>query len=132
MTLADTSAWVEFARRTGSDANKLVREAIHDRTIVTTEVVVMELLAGAADHAHQRNLRGMLAGARFVAVGGLGTWERAAAIYRGCRRGGFTPHSQLECLIAAIAIREEVAVVHADRDFDGIARHTPLRIASVG
>lgn len=31
----------------------------------------------------------------------------------------------------AIAIRDEVEVLHIDRDFDRIAEHTPLRIAAV-
>ena len=130
MTLADTSAWIEFSRRTGSGANVRVREAIRDRAIVTTDVVVMELLAGARDRAHERRLRSMLAGVGFLPVGGLATWERAAAIYRACREGGFTPRSQLDCLIAAVAIREGVPVLHADRDFDQISDHTPLRIAA--
>ena len=32
------------------------------------------------------------------------------------------------CLVAAVAIREEVPVLHADRDFDLIAEHTSLRV----
>jgi predicted nucleic acid-binding protein len=34
----------------------------------------------------------------------------------------------IDCLIAAIAIRERVAVLHNDRDFDVLHRHSKLRI----
>jgi len=34
----------------------------------------------------------------------------------------------IDCLIAAIAIRHDVPVLHADNDFDAIARHTPLKV----
>ncbi len=130
MTLADSSAWLEFIRGTGSRVHARVREAIRDRMIVTTDVVVMEVLAGARDREHVRRLRNLLAGAHFTPVGGPSAWERAAAIYRACRAAGVTPRSQLDCLIAAVAIREGVPVLHADRDFDRIAQHTTLQVVS--
>ena len=34
----------------------------------------------------------------------------------------------MDCLIAAVAIRERAHVLHRDRDFDVIARHTDLRL----
>lgn len=130
MTLADTSAWIEFIRRTGSAANRQLREGIREGAIVITDPVVMEVLAGARDEPHERTLSSFLAIASFVPAGGPATWEQAARIYRSCRRAGFTPRSQLDCLIAAVAIREEVPVLHADRDFDLIAKHTPLRVVT--
>jgi predicted nucleic acid-binding protein len=32
-----------------------------------------------------------------------------------------------DCLIAAVALRTGHAVLHADRDFDALGRHTGLR-----
>jgi predicted nucleic acid-binding protein len=34
-----------------------------------------------------------------------------------------------DCLVAAIAIRNGVRVLHNDRDYEVLARHTPLRVA---
>lgn len=89
----------------------------------------MEVLAGARGEAHARRLAGLMAWAQAMPIEGLADWEVAASLYRACRAGGATPRSQLDCLIAAVAIRENVPVLHADRDFDAIARHTPLRVA---
>jgi predicted nucleic acid-binding protein len=36
----------------------------------------------------------------------------------------------IDCLIAATAIAADVPVLHADEDFDVLARHTPLRLAT--
>jgi predicted nucleic acid-binding protein len=36
--------------------------------------------------------------------------------------------SLMDCLIAAVAIREEVELLHNDADFEAIARQTTLRI----
>ena len=39
-----------------------------------------------------------------------------------------TVRSPIDALIAAVAIRLDVPVLHRDRDFDSVARHTPLRL----
>lgn len=59
----------------------------------------------------------------------LGLILEAAEIYREGRRRGLTIRSSMDCLIAAIAIDNGVAIWHRDRDYDLIARYTRLRIA---
>ncbi len=130
MTLADTSAWVEFIRGGREEVRARLQALIDSDSVAVTEPITMEMLAGARDPGHARLLANMLAWARPMRVEGLADWEVAAAIYRDCRAAGVTPRSQLDCLIAAVAIREDVPVLHADRDFDLIARHTPLRVAA--
>jgi predicted nucleic acid-binding protein len=65
-------------------------------------------------------------------VGGLAGFEEAAAIYRACRTGGETVRSMLDCLVAVPAIRAGASILHRDRDFDVIARHTELQLEPVG
>lgn len=40
--------------------------------------------------------------------------------------------SMIDCLIAAIALRESRPLLTTDRDFDVIARHVELELADVG
>ena len=49
----------------------------------------------------------------------------AAKIYAICRWNAFTPRSANDCLIAAYAIHASMPLLHADRDFIGIAKHEP-------
>lgn len=131
MTLVDTSAWIEYLRGGASATRARVRGALAAGDMATTEVVVMELLAGARTEAEAERIDSLLALGEMLPVGGVRAWESAAALYRGCRARGVTPRSHLDCLIAAVAIREEVPVLHADRDFDLIAQHTPLRVVAL-
>lgn len=55
-------------------------------------------------------------------------YEEAADLYRGCRSRGATVNKLIDCLIAAIAIREGATVLHNDRDFEVLAKHTRLRL----
>jgi hypothetical protein len=36
-----------------------------------------------------------------------------------------------DCLIAVPAINAGAPILHADRDFDAIARHTPLQVVAL-
>jgi len=95
--------------------------------IFTCDPVRMEVLAGARDERHLTDLRRLLARASVVAVEPV-DYEEAAALYRTCRRGGETVRRMIDCLIAAVAIRADVPILHADSDFDILARHTALRV----
>jgi predicted nucleic acid-binding protein len=130
VTLVDTSAWVEFLRGTGSPADRQVTALVRAGDgIATTDTVVMEILAGARDDAHRDRLRGLLARCHFAPTEGPRDFEDAAGVYRTCRRGGETIRALTDCLIATVAIREGMPILHADADFDAIARHVPLTIA---
>jgi predicted nucleic acid-binding protein len=54
-------------------------------------------------------------------------YRSAGAMYRECRRRGTTIRRLPDCLIAALAIRAHVELLHQDADFDAIARQWPIR-----
>jgi predicted nucleic acid-binding protein len=126
LILVDTSAWVEFLRDTRTPACVRVDELL-DGDIATCDPIRMEVLAGARDEEHLNGLRRLLARASIVPAEPA-DYEEAAALYRTCRRRGETVRKLVDCLIAAMAIRAGVPVLHADTDFDVLARHTALRV----
>lgn len=128
MILVDTSAWIEFLRSTGHPAHVTLKYHLQRRApIVTTEVVIMELLAGTRGRREHGRLRAKLLALPQLRLRGLPDFEQAAALYRACRRKGESVRKLIDCLIAAVAIREAARVLHNDRDFDVLARHTRLR-----
>ncbi len=127
MILIDSSAWIEFLRDTGSPVCKRV-DRLLAAELATCHPIRMEVLAGARSEEHLRDLRRLLARASLLPTEPA-DYEEAAALYRTCRREGQTVRRLMDCLIAAIAIRAGVPVLHADSDFVTLARHTPLEIA---
>ena len=126
MILVDTSAWVEYLRNTGSPVCIRVGELLGG-DVATCDVVRMELLAGARDEQHRRELRRLMARATLVPMQ-PGDFDQAAALYRQCRRRGETVRVLIDCLIGALAIRADLPVLHSDSDFDALARHTLMRV----
>lgn len=86
------------------------------------------MLAGARDEAHARRLRRLLESCEFVPTSGPKDYEQASALYRACRRSGETVRTLTDCFVAAVAIRAEVSLLHADADFEALARHTALEL----
>ena len=127
MILIDTSAWIEFLRDTGSPTCRRVDELLGE-PIATCDPVRMEVLAGARDESHLTSLRRLLARTTLLPTTSS-HFEQAASLYRRARVQGVTVRRLTDCLIAAVALDNDVAVLHADRDFDALARVTPLRIA---
>lgn len=131
LILPDSSAWIEFLRGTGSTVDgRLVAALDGDELIATTEPVVMELFAGARSERELGAVRGLLHGRCRMTGVQSGDFEVAAELHRTCRRGGETIRKLLDCLVAAVAIRVGAEVLHRDRDFDVLARHTGLRIVA--
>ena len=126
MSLIDTSAWIEYLRKTGSRTNIEVRRTLNIDAQIC-DVIRMEILAGARDQQHVTQLEKLLARATTIKTEPI-DYDNAAAIYRACRKLGVTIRAQIDCLIAAIAIRTNTKIIHHDSDFDAIAQVTKLKI----
>ena len=128
MILVDTSAWVDFLRGTGGPVCNRVEELL-DSEIAVCDAIRMEVLAGARDERHLQSLRRLLARAVTLPTR-PSDYEDAALLYRSCQRGGETVRKLIDCLIAAVALRNGTPILHADRDFGTIARHSALEVAN--
>jgi predicted nucleic acid-binding protein len=127
--LVESSAWIDLLRATDGAGDRTLQRLLGaGEDIGVTEPVVMEVLAGVRSTREEQAVRGQLVGFSLLSVGGVDAYEQAAEIYRACLAGGDSVSRLLDCLIAVPAIRAGVPVLHVDRDFDVIARHTPLEV----
>ena len=127
--IVDTSAWIEYTRRTEGPFDLFVDAAIRsDQPIATPAAVVMELLSGSRSEAEAVELLQLLNRFEILEPDSLGVYREAARIYRVCRRAGFTIRSMIDCLVAATAVDKGRPLLARNRDFDVIARHTRLEL----
>ena len=132
LIVVDTSAWVELVRATGSGVHlRLVRAVEEREPLAVTEVVIAELLAGARSARDERRLRDQLVSLVVLPLRGLAAFEAAAALARACRANGERARGITHRLVAVPAIEAGAPVLHRDRDFDVLARHTPLEVVAV-
>lgn len=125
MILVDTSIWIGFLRgRVQLNAERITQ-------LVTCGPIVQEVLQGLKRTSSAFAFRhAFLRLTRLSDPMPFDTYVKAADIYLQGRLRGYTIRSSIDCLIAAVAIEHDIVVWHADRDFDLIARFTPLRSIS--
>ncbi len=129
MILADTSAWVEYDRATGSPVDRRMRELIEaDGPLAITEPVLMEVLAGARDDQRAARLRRLLMRFRLLPFDAVTDCEAAAVLYRRCRADGVTPRGLLDCMIAVVAARSGASLLSHDADLDRLASVVGLAV----
>jgi len=123
--LPDTSVWVSYFRDPeGHIADRLDSLLDENRSsVIGCPPIRMELSIDDQDLRRRRILR---------VYDGFGTvgimdddFDLAADVYRAVRTKGYTIRSQLDCVIAAIALRVNATLVHNDIDFDRMADCVP-------
>jgi len=122
MYLVDTSAWIAFFRQPEA------RGWFKPEEIAICLPVYQEVLQGIRQEADFREIKSVLdAAAFFDNPLPKERYEEAVHIFRAGRKLGKTIRSATDCLIAAIAVRHDLVVLHSDRDFSVIAEFTDLR-----
>jgi predicted nucleic acid-binding protein len=120
--LADTSAWVEFDRGTGSTVDRRLTDLIaSDSDLAVTEPIVMEVVAGAPTDEREADLRRLLGRCHLLRFEAVADFDAASLIYRRCRRAGVTPRGLVDCMIASVALRHGAALLAHDADLSRMA-----------
>jgi predicted nucleic acid-binding protein len=120
--LADTSAWVEYDRATGSRVDQRVTNLITAHgPLAVTEPVVMEVVAGARTNDRETDLRRLLRRCTLLTFDAAADFDAAANIYRRCRQAGVTPRGMVDCMIASVALRHQATLLAADIDLARVA-----------
>jgi predicted nucleic acid-binding protein len=129
VVLVDTSVWIELFRK--STRTRL--EVLVDfDDVVTCLPVVQEVLQGFdAEPAFAKARQAMLALPIIESPLGADVFLQAADLYRMARRMGRTVRSGADCVIAACALRNDLEVLHRDRDFDALAQISALRARNI-
>jgi predicted nucleic acid-binding protein len=125
--LADTSAWVEYDRATGSAVDRRLTTLITaGGPVAVTEPVIMEVLAGARSDQRESDLRRLLLRFELLPFDVVADFDGAAHIYRRCRRAGVTPRGMIDCMIAAVALRRGATLLSHDVDMHRLAEVTGI------
>ena len=127
MFLVDTSVWVDYLRGISTQSvEKLQRILDETRPFGITSLIFQEVLQGTDSDISFARLDAYLRSQRFYhPQDPLTTYAEAARIYFRCRRKGVTIRSTIDCLVAQIAIENDLLLLHSDRDFDDIAAVVP-------
>ena len=128
--LVDTSVWsLAYRRDAPPDVPEVraLREALGGGdAIVTTGIILLELLRGFVPERAQQTIRADLGGLECVEPR-WADYEAAAELSNACRRQG-VQLGAVDALLAHLAIAHELTLLTTDRDFVHAAACIPLRV----
>jgi predicted nucleic acid-binding protein len=129
MILVDTSVWIDyFADRPAAWVEQLSELLEGGGDVATCELVLVEVLQGIRDDRICQKTQEYLEALAVLHMT-HGTFLRSVQVYRSLRKKGITIRNPVDCVIASVALENDVTLLHNDRDFAVIAEHFPLRTA---
>lgn len=126
----DTSVWSLAFRRDKPPASPAVDELVRaieaGDAILTTGIVLQELLQGFAGPKHRASIIDRFAALPLL-IPDRSDHIDAAELRNHCRRRGVQTGT-IDALLAQLCIRHNLTMLSTDNDFQGVARHSELRL----
>ncbi len=131
MLLVDTTVWIDFFASRPRPHVKLLEDSLRrDEDICTCGVILTEVLQGIRNDREYGKTKNYFNSLLFLQMT-LKTFIASADIYRRLRQKGITIRKPVDCMIAAVAIENEVPLLHSDKDFDPIEKHCGLKTSAI-
>jgi predicted nucleic acid-binding protein len=128
MILVDTSVWVDFFRGVNSPQRRALHRLIENKEDISiTGIILAEILQGIRDERNFVAIKSHLLEFPIFTPAGIETHVAAARLYRDCRKKGRTVRKTADCIIAAICLENDLALLHKDADFDSLEACARLR-----
>jgi predicted nucleic acid-binding protein len=131
LTLVDTTVWIDFLAGRPTRHVAALEGLIEDRDdLCLCGVILTEVLQGIRDPKELDRTATAFESLIFLPMS-RETFYLAADLYRSLRRRGITVRKSVDCMIAAVALENDVQLLHNDRDFEPIREHCGLKTVDV-
>ena len=129
MIVVDSSVWIAHFRNSDTPEVRKLRATSRKRNIIVGDLVLLEVLQGARDERHARQMGDVLRQFTNLPLMDADTPGEAARIYRTLRADGITIRKTVDLIIATFCLLGDHHLLHSDRDFTPIAERFGLRLA---
>ena len=128
MVLIDTTVWIDFfAGRQLPHVVALERLIKNREDICICGIILTEVLQGIRQKGEFRKTKELFNSMIFLPMP-YSVFLGAAEIYRTLRRKGITIRNSVDCMIASVAIENDIMLLHNDKDFTPIEKHHNLKV----
>ena len=133
MILVDTSVLICYLKNVDNRETQLFNDILKkELPFGINNYVYQELLQGCRSEKDFKLLKKYLDGQKFYDfIDGRESFAKAAGIYFKLRKKGITISSTIDCLLAQMAIENDLHLLHRDVDFTRIAEFFPIKIWDV-
>lgn len=117
----DTSVWIDFFKGINSDQIRLlVYQLENDLPVFYCPVILQEVLQGINKDSEFKEVKDAFKVLNKLDEDPYQAAIGAAELYRNLRKKGITVRKGNDCLIAWYGIKNDLEIIHCDRDYDMI------------
>jgi len=118
VVLVDTSVWIDYFKQRNEAVETELDGLLRSGQVAVSGLILAELRRGCRAPAQVATLLAALAPLQYYEAD-RNTWLRAGEIISDCAQRGFALEVG-DCLLAALALRENCLLFTLDRDFERI------------
>ncbi|WP_374950000.1 PIN domain-containing protein [Mucilaginibacter sp.] len=126
IVLIDTSVWINYLKKFDTLATGYLENQLEQMIIATCPTILQEVLQGVLVDSDYKSLKSYFDGLLMLNNNSYELAIEAAQLYRSFKKNGITVRKPNDCLIAAYAIKNNVLLLHEDRDFAHMSMHSDL------
>jgi predicted nucleic acid-binding protein len=126
--LVDSSVWIAALRGLAPWTPDFTARVFFSRRILIADLVYVEVVRGAKTTSESRLISAMLNDFEHVSVCGIDLARNAVDNHHLLRAKGITVRGTVDLLIASWCIKNDVPLLHSDRDFAGFEQHLGLKV----
>jgi len=131
MILVDTTVWIDFFSARSLPHVVALETIIKRReNICICGIILAEVLQGIRQDTEFRKTRDLFNTLILLPMP-YTVFLRSADIYRKLRKIGITIRKPLDCMIASVAIENDIPLLHNDKDFQPIEKRCGLKVLSL-
>ena len=117
----DTSVWIDFFKGNNSEQTRLLVYLLeNDLPVHYCPVILQEVLQGIKNDSEFEEVKDVFTVLNKLYEDPYQAATGAAEIYRNLRKKGITIRKGNDCLIAWYGIKNDLEIIHLDRDYDMI------------
>lgn len=132
MILVDTTVWTDFFAARPIAHVEALENLINDREdICICGIILAEVLQGIRKDSEFQKVRELFNNLIFLPMH-YPVFLKSAEIFRKLRRKGITIRKSMDCMIASVAIENDIPILHNDKDFQPIEKYCSLKVLSGG
>jgi predicted nucleic acid-binding protein len=130
MVLVDSSVWIDYFNGRSTPQTDALDGLLGSELVILGDLILTEVLQGFRTDKDYRTARELLEPLDVRTLGGRAVALAAAEHYRILRRRGVTVRKTIDVIIGTYCILNRLPLLHADQDFDPMAKHLGLRAYS--
>jgi len=128
MVLVDTTVWIDFfAGQTLTHIETFESLLEQEEDICICGIILTEVLQGIRKETEFQKTKNLFNSLIFLPMS-YSTFLQSAEIYRKLRQRGITIRKSIDCMIASVALENNISLLHNDKDFLPIERYCKLKV----